>query len=312
MDGSSYGALLMLLGGIIAVTLVLADRAQARAVALRVDLVAGAEPGQLAVQPIRRTRILNGAVRLFAVRLRGGWEVATKPLTLLAVGTAAAVGLWLLASMALRLPGYVAAIGAAIGFLLAPRILLIVEQRHTASRFAELLPDTIDMIVRIVRAGLPISAAIRAVAQEATPPINGVFAQVANQAEIGIPLDEALAKTGAAIGNPDFRFLAVAIALQQSTGGNLATTLDTLAQIIRKRRAVRLKAYSATAEVRLSAIILAAIPFFVTGILLLVAPSYLDPLFSDPRGHLILGAALLGLVLAGLMMRGMIRHAVSA
>ncbi len=123
-----------------------------------------------------------------------------------------------------------------------------------------------------------------------------------------MPLDQAMAKTSEAVGNPDFRFFAVAVALQQSTGGNLAVTLETLSQIIRKRRAVRLKARAATAEVRISAIVLGAIPFFVTGALLFAAPTYLDPLFADPRGNIILGLAVLGLLLAGLTMRAMIRN----
>lgn len=307
---SALFAVLLLLGGSISVGLLLADRARERAVALQVDRVVGARRPAVA-RSTWRARFSNGIVALFAFRLRGGWPVATNPVYLLAAAAVAAVGLWLLAGLLLGQPAYVSAIGAAAGFFLVPRVMLVLEQHRTASRFSELLPDAIDMVVRIVRAGLPVDAAIRTVGQETAPPVAGIFAQVANQAEIGVPLNEALAKTGALIGNPDFRFLAVAIALQQSTGGNLATTLETLAQIIRKRRAVRLKAYSATAEVRLSAIILGAIPFVVTGALLLVAPSYLDPLFANSRGHVILGAALLGLVLAGLTMRSMIRHALS-
>ena len=311
MNSASSGALLLLLGGILAVGLLLADRARERATALQVDLIAGSQRPSVA-RSIRRARLSSDVVALFAFRLRGGWPVASKPTSLLAAATMAAVGLWLLVSLPLGQPAYVSAIGAAAAFFLVPRAMLVLEQRRTGSRFSELLPDAIEMVVRIVRAGLPVSAAIRTVGQEAAPPVAGIFIQVANQAEIGVPLDEALAKIGALIGNPDFRFFAVAVALQQSTGGNLATTLETLVQIIRKRRAVRLKAYSATAEVRLSAIILGSIPFVVTGALLLVAPSYLDPLFADPRGHVILGAALLGLVLAGLTMRSMIRHALSA
>jgi len=121
-----------------------------------------------------------------------------------------------------------------------------------------------------------------------------------------------LTRTSAEVGNPDFHFLAVAVALQQATGGNLAETLEILSQIMRRRRAARLKALAATAEVRISAAVLGAIPFFVTGALLVVAPNYLDPLFADPRGHIILAVALLGLLLAGVTMRTMIRNMLTA
>jgi tight adherence protein B len=99
------------------------------------------------------------------------------------------------------------------------------------------------------------------------------------------------------------------VALQQTTGGNLAVTLETLSEIIRKRRAVRLKAKAATAEIRASAMVLGAIPFFIVGVLLVVSPGYLQPLITDPRGNIIIGAAVLGLVLAFVTMRTMMRSA---
>jgi tight adherence protein B len=170
------------------------------------------------------------------------------------------------------------------------------------------LPDAIDMVVRVVRAGLPVGVAIRTVGQEAEPPLSTVFVKIADQADIGRPLGQALATTSETVGNPDFRFFAVAVALQQATGGNLTATLETLSEIIRRRRAVRLKARAATAEVRISGIVLGAIPFVVAGALLMVAPTYLAPLFADPRGNIILGLALLGLLLAGITMRAMIRN----
>ena len=150
-------------------------------------------------------------------------------------------------------------------------------------------------------------AVISTVGQEAEPPLSTVFVKIADQTDIGLPLDQALATTSDSVDNPDFRFFAVAVALQQATGGNLTVTLETLSQIIRKRRAVRLKARAATSEVRISGIVLGAIPFVVTGLLLTVAPDYLAPLFADPRGNIILGMAVLGLLLAGITMRAMMR-----
>jgi tight adherence protein B len=165
------------------------------------------------------------------------------------------------------------------------------------------------MVVRMVRAGLPVGPSLRIVGDEADPPLSTVFTGIANLADIGIPLADALATTGEAVGSPDFRFFGVAVALQQATGGNLAATLETLSEIIRKRRAVRLKARAATSEIRISAIVLGAIPFFIVGALLVVSPGYLEPLISDPRGNFIVGAALLSLLLAFVTMRTMMRTA---
>ena len=253
-------------------------------------------------------RALSRLRSLFTFHMRRSWGVSVNPFSLLAAGVVAAAAIWLLGRVvADSLPRYVLAIGAAGGFVLLPRIILTWQQHRADTQFAELLPDAIDMVVRIVRAGVPVGAAMRTVGQEANPPLSTMFAEIADQIDIGVPLGEAMAKTSEMVGNPDFRFFAVAVALQQSTGGNLTATLETLSDIVRRRRAVRLKAGAATAEVRISAIVLGSIPFVVAGALLLVAPNYLTPLFADPRGQVILGLALLCLMLAAITIRALMR-----
>jgi len=166
------------------------------------------------------------------------------------------------------------------------------------------------MVIRMLRAGLPITAATRAVGNEAPAPVNLVFRSIADQVDIGVPFEVALAASAESIGLPDFRFFSVAISLQRETGGNLAVTLEILADIIRKRRTVRLRAQAATGEIRMSAYILGALPFLVTATFLVISPGYLTPLATDPRGHVIVGVALLGLALAYLTMRRML-HSVT-
>ena len=293
--------------------LALAARARERALDRRLEAITRAllrkvSLGQSGSASTWPARALIGLRSLFTFRMRRSWGVHTNPFYLLMAGVVAAAAIWLIGRAAHHLPGYFPAIAAAGGFFLLPRFILIREQRRSDAQFAALLPDAIDMVVRIVRAGLPVGPAIRTVGQETSPPLNTIFAEIADQIEIGVPIVEAMGRTSELVGNPDFRFFAVAVALQQSTGGNLTATLETLSQIIRRRRAVRLKAGAATAEVRISAIVLGSIPFFVMGGLLLVAPNYLDPLFADPRGNLILGAAFLCLLLAGLTIRAMIRN----
>lgn len=310
---ASVAALLLLAGGAMILAVMLGARARQRAVVRRVDLITRAAARQLS--PLGSsawwTRGLDGLRSVFTFRMRRSWGVSASPLTLSAAGLGAAVGVSMLGLTVAHLPGYATALAAAAGFFALPRLVLFRQQRRADRQFAELLPDVIDMVVRVVRAGLPVGVAMRTVGQEAKPPHGAVFVKIADLNDIGVPLDQALATTSEAIGNPDFRFFAVAVALQQATGGNLTATLETLSQIIRKRRAVRLKAQAATAEVRISGIVLGAIPFVVTGALLVVAPNYLAPLFADPRGNIILGLALLGLVLAGVTMRAMIRNSLT-
>jgi tight adherence protein B len=288
---------------------------QQSAVTRRVDsLLRGpAHPGAPApVGAIERVRLrfAQAIRRGFTIGLSRTWGMRCSLPVLLIAGVAAALGASLLAYITLRPPSVVTALAGVAVFFLAPRMLLLRDQHKADAQFNELLPDAIDMVVRMVRAGLPVAAAIRAVASETDWPANHIFRDVADMAEIGVPLSEALGRTGMTVASPDFRFFGVAVALQQATGGNLAATLETLSEIIRKRRAVRLKARAATAEIRMSALVLAAIPFFIVGALLIVSPGYLEPLISDPRGNIIIGSSVLSLILAAVTMRGMMRAAV--
>jgi tight adherence protein B len=306
---------LVVAGGVIMLVFVLTRQSRDHALERRVAKMVGTRPvtieGSVAVtSPGALGRSLNRRVRsVFAYRMTRTWGITAKPSILLTAGAVAVVGLWGLAELVLHLPGYIALLATAGGFFLIPRLLLKREQRRAEAQFSDLLPDAIDMVVRMVRAGLPVGPALRIVGDEADPPLSTVFTGIANLADIGIPLAEALATTGETVGSADFRFFGVAVALQQATGGNLAATLETLSEIIRKRRAVRLKARAATAEIRISAIVLGAIPFFIVGALLVVSPGYLEPLISDPRGNFIVGAALLSLLLAFVTMRAMMRTA---
>jgi tight adherence protein B len=248
--------------------------------------------------------------RIVSLGLSHTWGTRTNATTLLLLAALAALIVWTLAGPVLHFSSWIALPAALAALVLLPRFLLKREQSKAEKAFTSLFPDAVDMGVRMLRAGLPITAAVRAIGEEAAPPVNGVFKTLADQVEIGIPFEQALAATGEEVGLPDFRFFSVAVALQRATGGNLASTLEILSEIMRKRRAVRLKAQATTGEVRVSAYILGAIPFAVLGILLLVQPGYLAPLLTDPRGKIIIGAASAMLLLGFLTMRRMMRRAV--
>lgn len=245
---------------------------------------------------------------VFTFGVRRLWGVRASTLLLALVGTAAAVAAWLLAHTLLQLAAWIAITGALAAFLVAPRALISWEQRRADAQFTAIFPDAIDTLVRVLRAGLPVSAGIRAVAADLPRPVSTLFVKIVNETEIGIALEELLAAVVERVGLPDFNFFVTAVSLQSSTGGNLAQTLETLGEIIRKRRGMRLKAWAATSEVRMSAIVLSAIPFFVFGAFTLASPSYIDQLISDPRGNIIIGTALLLLLLAGATMRWMVRR----
>lgn len=172
-------------------------------------------------------------------------------------------------------------------------------------------PDALGQITRAVRVGIPVVEAVRQVASEAPQPTATEFGATSDRLVLGVPLDEALADTAMRTGVPEYRFFATALALQARTGGGLAETLDNLAEVIRKRVALRERGHALASEARTSAIILASLPFVTGGMLLVLNPSYAGVLFYTPNGKMALGIAAGMLTMGMLSMRFVIRRALS-
>lgn len=255
----------------------------------------------------RASRLDVRLQRLFVGRSTATWGMTLGATSLLIFAVVGAAVAWALTNTLFGIPYWLAGPAAVTGAFSLPRMMLRRQQAKADGAFTDLFPDAVDAIARMLRAGLPISSAVRSVSGDAPPPVNMVFAMVSDQMAIGSPIEEALDASSRAIALPDFRFFTVAVVLQYMTGGNLAATLETLSDIIRRRRAMRLKAKATTAEIRVSGYVLAALPFLIIVALALIQPGYLSPLFTDPRGHIILLMAAGGLGAAGLTMRQMMR-----
>lgn len=266
----------------------------------------GDEEGQTA----RRKRADRALFRFFTWGLDQTWGVKVKGLVLLCLALAAAAVVALGAAL-VGAPPWGVALLAVVGGLGVPRLLLSFEQHRAELAFLEDFPNAVDMIIRMLRAGLPVTAAIKTVAEEAPGAVGRAFQTLGDQIQIGMSLGDALGLATKQIRLADFRFFCVSVALQQSTGGNLASTLETLSEIIRKRRAMRLKAKALTSEVRMSSYVLGAMPLLVLAALLVLNPGYLAPLIEQTRGRLILGGAALNLSLGFFVMRQMMRRAVA-
>ena len=166
------------------------------------------------------------------------------------------------------------------------RITILVQQ----------FPDALAMIVRSVRVGIPVNEALRAVAERAPEPTAGEFSRLADEVAIGSPLDQALRTMAERNNLAEYRFFATALSLQSQTGGGISETLESLADVIRKRVAARARGKALAAEARASALALAVLPLLAMLALWLMNPSYLGVLFVTPLGNQILaaGALLLG------------------
>ncbi|HLI13324.1 MAG TPA: type II secretion system F family protein [Alphaproteobacteria bacterium] len=162
--------------------------------------------------------------------------------------------------------------------------------------FTQLFPDAIDLIVRGLKSGLPVTESIKLVGQDLPDPIGVEFRSIAGALGIGQTLEQALWSAAARLDVAEFRFFAISLSVQKETGGNLAETLDNLATILRRRRQMRLKIKALSAEARASATIIGLLPFIMFGVLYALNPEYITVLLVDPRGRVMLGGALLSLL----------------
>jgi len=172
-------------------------------------------------------------------------------------------------------------------------------------------PDALAMIVRSVRVGIPVAKSLEAVATDAEHPTALLFARLHDQVTVGTPLEEALRELATRTQVPEYRFFATAISLQSQTGGGLTETLENLADVIRKRVALKARGYALAAEARTSATVLALLPALAGAALCLISPGYVTPLLFEPRGQLILACTIIWLVLGIMVMRMMIRRTLS-
>jgi tight adherence protein B len=191
-------------------------------------------------------------------------------------------------------------VGFALG-LLMPTLIISMRGKSHIKKFNDALPDSID------RSGLPVAEGIESVATNLTGPISDEFRKISDQVKIGMPLEDALARSVQRVGAPDFAFLSIALAIQKETGGNLTETLNNLSRLLRQRNQMQLKIRALTSEARSSAIIIGALPFLVFAVLIVINPSYVSILIEDETGRIVSGVALASMGLGYLIMARMVK-----
>jgi tight adherence protein B len=184
------------------------------------------------------------------------------------------------------------------------------EERRRNILYAQ-FPDALAMIVRAVRVGIPLGEGIHTVAREALPPTGPEFAQLYDRIAIGVTLEDALHEMADRTGIAEYRFFATALALQGRTGGGLSEALEGLADVMRRRLALKARGLALAAEAKTSIGILASLPFVAGGALGVLNPHYIGRLFYEHGCQKVLFLAV-GLLVSGLLvMRGMIRKALA-
>ena len=155
--------------------------------------------------------------------------------------------------------------------------------KRRIKNFVNKFPDAIELLVRGLRSGLPISETIGVVGSEVPDPVGSEFRGVADRMRIGRTMEQALQETADRLNTPEFQFFVITLAIQRETGGNLAETLGNLADVLRKRMQMKLKISAMSSESKASAYIIGSLPFIVFAIIYFMNPTYMGGFFTDTR-----------------------------
>ena len=180
-------------------------------------------------------------------------------------------------------------LGFFIGIILGVWLpLKLISRRITKENkaFLRVFPDAIDLIVRGLRSGLPVSESIVLVSTEVPQPVGGIFLTIANTMKLGVTLEKALQETARRLDLTEFNFFTTSIILQRETGGNLSEILNNLSEVLRGRYIMGMKIKAMSSEARASAMIIGALPFIVILAVGVLSPGYLRPLIDDHRGNI--------------------------
>lgn len=187
-----------------------------------------------------------------------------------------------------------------------PRWVLAVLAQGRIRKFTEAFSDAIDIIVRGIKSGLPLHDCLRIIGQESPEPLAGEFRMLTENVAMGVPMDAALEKMHERMPTNELRFFAIVLSIQQKTGGNLAEALGNLSAVLRARKMMKEKIKALSAEAIASAMIIGALPPGVVVLISVTSPAYMQPMFVDPRGHLMLLAAAIWMSIGVFVMRKMI------
>lgn len=195
--------------------------------------------------------------------------------------------------------------GFAAGFGM-PRwiVTFLIKRRQTA--FTEEFANSVDVIVRGIKSGLPVNDCLRIVATESTEPVRGEFAELVESLKLGISLDQALSRIFERMPLAEVNFFMIVMVIQQQTGGNLSEALGNLSKVLRDRKKMRGKIQAMSQEAKSSAAIIGALPPGVMIMITMSSPEYMSLLYTTTTGNLIIMGGLAWMLIGVLVMRKMI------
>ena len=186
---------------------------------------------------------------------------------------------------------------------LGTKVLLGLRRGRRQAAFADQLDDSLQLMASSLRAGHSLLRAVDSVSQEAATPTAEEFARIVNETRVGRDLGDALDEVAERMASDDFRWVAQAIGIHREVGGNLAEVLDTVGHTIRERNAIRRQVKALSAEGKLSAVVLMALPFGIVAFLLVTNPAYLAGFTEGLAGYVMIATVVVLLTVGGLWLK---------
>jgi tight adherence protein B len=179
-------------------------------------------------------------------------------------------------------------------------------KKRREAKFLDAFPDAVDVIVRGIKAGLPLLDSLKLIAGEAQEPVRSEFRSIIDTQTIGIPIGEACLKLYERMPLPEANFFGIVISIQQRAGGNLSEALGNLSRVLRDRKKMKAKIKAMSMEAKASATIIGALPIAVMTLVYITSPQYISLLWTEPLGRLMLAASLVWMSVGIFVMRRMI------
>ena len=232
-------------------------------------------------------QIAGSGSRIEALRLRlhrtgKGWSLQQYIHTSIGLALAIAVLVYLKSGAPALSLGLGIFVGAGLPHLVVGHFV-----KRRGAQFTSKFADAIDLLVRGLRSGLPVTETLGIVASEVPGPVGEEFKLVSDRIKVGRTMEDALQETADRLNMAEFSFFVITLAIQRETGGNLAETLSNLSEVLRKRAMMKLKIRAMSSESKASAYIVGALPFIVFGMIYWINPSYIGKFFIDERLMLI-------------------------
>lgn len=193
-------------------------------------------------------------------------------------------------------------IAASIGF---PRWMLSLLRHRRQLKFLNEFANSLDVIVRGVKAGLPINDCLQMIAREAREPVAGEFRLLCEQQRLGVTIEEGMQRMLQRMPLPEVNFFAIVLTIQRQSGGNLAEVLGNLSKVLRDRKKMKGKIRALSQEAKSSAAIIGSLPLAIMFFMFLSSPDYISLLWTEPVGHLMLAASAVWMIAGILVMRQM-------